>query len=184
MRGEIISREYDRMVFVSDNNGKEFACYAQNGEDFEDRKKVDDKQKELCLDTSHVPGAYLPDPELVGRANFGFVSKYLKKSPVPTGQTQFMFQTADLNFHSDNYKWLIVNKGGDRAQYKGEGTINGLLDENGNLYKFMIWAVDGEPDAFRIKIWSEDEFGIETDVYDNGFDQEINGGQIVIHTKK
>ncbi len=56
MRREIISREYDRMVFVSDNNGKEFACYGQNGEYFEDRKELDDKQKELCLDTSHVLG--------------------------------------------------------------------------------------------------------------------------------
>ncbi len=40
MRGEIISREYNKMIFISDENGKE----------------LDDKQKELCLDTSHVPG--------------------------------------------------------------------------------------------------------------------------------
>jgi len=29
MEGEIISREYDRMVFLSDNNGKEFGCYVE-----------------------------------------------------------------------------------------------------------------------------------------------------------
>jgi len=51
-------------------------------------------------------------------------------------------------------------------------------------YKFMLWAGDKEPDTFRIKIWEEDEFGVETVVYDNGFNQEIAGGSIVIHTKK
>jgi len=28
MRGEIISKEYQGMVFVHDRNGKEYACYA------------------------------------------------------------------------------------------------------------------------------------------------------------
>ena len=140
-------------------------------------------------------GAYLPDPMLTGKANFGFVSKYLKKFPVPTGQTEFMFQAAGLDFHSDSYQWLFVNKDGDRTQYKGEGTINGLLDPNGNLYKFMLWAVDGEQDAFRIKIWIEgdavEEPAIETVVYDNGFEgsgyedgQPISGGSIIVHTSK
>ena len=134
-------------------------------------------------------GAYTPDniddEDFVGKANFGFVSKYLKKSPVPTGQTEFMFQAAGLNFHSDSYQWLLVNKAGDRAQYKGEGTINGLLDPNENFYKFMLWAVDSEPDAFRIKIWEEDEVTAEeTVIYDNGFDQAIAGGSIVIHVTK
>ena len=46
----------------------------------------------------------------------------------------------------------------------------------------MLWAGD-EPDTFRIKIWTEDEGGVETDVYDNGFDQLIAGGSILIHTK-
>jgi hypothetical protein len=47
----------------------------------------------------------------------------------------------------------------------------------------MLWAEDGEPDTFRIKIWEEDSLGIETVIYDNGFDQAIGGGSIVIHTK-
>jgi hypothetical protein len=40
------------------------------------------------------------------------------------------------------------------------------------------------PDTFRIKIWEADEFENETVIYDNGFDQEIGGGSIVIHVKK
>jgi len=77
----------------------------------------------------------------------------------------------------------VVNQGGTNAQFRGSGTVNGALDLNGNPYKFMLWAGDGSPDTFRIKIWSELD-GVETVVYDNGFDQEIGGGSIVIHTKK
>lgn len=118
---------------------------------------------------------------IIGKANFGFVSKYKKGVDVPTGRTEFQFHVADLNFHSDNYDWLLVTGGGDTARFKGEGTINGANDENGNPYKFMIWAKD-DPDTFRIRIWSEDDFGVETDVYDNGFDQAISGGSIIIHS--
>jgi hypothetical protein len=48
----------------------------------------------------------------------------------------------------------------------------------------MLWAGDDAPDTFRIRIWTEDQAGVETDVYDNGSDQAIGGGSIVIHTKK
>lgn len=123
-------------------------------------------------------GAYKADPSLTGKANFGFVSKYKKGATVPTGQTQFLFQVADLNFHSNSYQWLVVTRGGTRAQFKGSGTINGMGD-----YKFMLWASDDEPDTFRIKIWEEDEYNAETVIYDNGFNQEIGGGSITIHTK-
>jgi hypothetical protein len=50
----------------------------------------------------------------------------------------------------------------------------------------MLWAKDDDPgygDTFRIRIWEEDNVGNETDVYDNGFDQAIGGGSIVVHTK-
>ena len=114
----------------------------------------------------------------VGKANFGFVSKYKKGASVPTGNTEFVFKAADLNFHSDNYQWLVVS-GSDYARFKGTGTINGEGD-----YKFMLWAGDDEPDTFRIKIWEEDEYDTETVIYDNGMDQAIAGGSIVIHTKK
>ncbi len=120
-------------------------------------------------------GAYVAEPTLAGRANFGFISKYKKGASVPDGQTEFLFQTADLDFHSNGYDWLKVNQGGTNAQYKGSGTINGEGD-----YKFMLWAGDNDPDTFRIKIW---ETATEVVVYDNGSDQAISGGSIVIHTK-
>jgi hypothetical protein len=122
-------------------------------------------------------GAYQPDPDLAGKATFGFVSKYKKGATTPTGSTEFQFHAADLNFHSSGYQWCLFT-GSNFAKFKGVGTINGKGD-----YKFMIWAGDGEPDTFRIKIW-EDESGGETIIYDNGANQGIGGGSIVVHTNK
>jgi hypothetical protein len=53
MRGENISKEYQRMVWVKDENGKEFVCYA------DDLKKLDElseEEKKNCLDESQVLG--------------------------------------------------------------------------------------------------------------------------------
>lgn len=131
-------------------------------------------------------GAYVADPALTGKANFGFVSKYKKGANVPTGQTEFHFKAGDLNFHSSSYEWLVV-AGQDKAKYKGTGTING----SGN-YGFMLTAVDNgnRGDTFRIKLWNKDNG--DTVVYDNqnhaGDDDYdgtvIGGGNIVVHTGK
>lgn len=119
-------------------------------------------------------GAFKADELLTGKATFGFVSKYKKGASVPTGNTEFQFKAGDLNFHSESYEWLVVNQDGTNAQFTGEGTINGA-----GTYKFMLWAGDNNPDTFRIRI-TEVGGGV---VYDNGIDQPINGGSIVIHTK-
>jgi uncharacterized delta-60 repeat protein len=130
-------------------------------------------------------GAYPANPSLVGKANFGFISKYQKGATTPTGQTEFQFKVADLNFHSSSYEWLVV--AGARAQYKGTGTINGQ-----GSYGFMLTANDGQVnggggvDKFRIKIWDKNNSGAV--VYDNqiGSDDDampstvLGGGQIVI----
>ncbi|MBT5774195.1 MAG: hypothetical protein HOH95_07445 [Dehalococcoidia bacterium] len=134
-------------------------------------------------------GAYTPedasDTDVVGRATFGFVSRYRRGATVPSGNTDFRFRAADFNFHSEDYQWLVV--GGARAQFKGTGVINGAGD-----YGFLLTAVDGDlpggggVERFRIKIWD-----VATDivVYDNqaGSDDgtplatAIGGGSIVIH---
>ncbi len=56
MRGELISREYNSMKFVKDNNGKEFVCYAQDVENVKDGQPLSDEQKARCLDTNQVLG--------------------------------------------------------------------------------------------------------------------------------
>ncbi len=132
-------------------------------------------------------GAYALDPSLTGKATFGFVSQYKKGANVPTGNTQFQFHAAGLDFKSTSYDWLVV--AGSKAQYKGTGTINGT----GN-YRFMLTAIDGnelgggKPDTFRIRIW---EVGSGDLVYDNqlGADENadpttvLGGGSIVVHKK-
>jgi hypothetical protein len=133
-------------------------------------------------------GALVTDPSLTGEANFGFVSKYKKGQSTPDGNTQFQFKAGDLNFHSDNYQWLVV--AGARAQFKGTGTING---EGG--YGFMLTAIDADltpstdMDLFRIKIWDIDT---EEVIYDNQIGEAedadpmtaLDGGAIVIHNAK
>ena len=132
-------------------------------------------------------GAYLANPALTGKANFGFVSKYLKGANVPTGNTEFQFKAAGLNFHSTSYDWLVV--AGAKAQYKGSGKINGAGD-----YAFMLTATDGQQpggggtDKFRIKIWDKatgqvlyDNKRGGSDDIDKADPQAISGGSIVIH---
>jgi hypothetical protein len=132
-------------------------------------------------------GAYVGDPVLSGKANFGFVSKYQKGATVPSGNTEFQFHAGNLNFHSSTYEWLVV--AGARAQFKGSGTIN-----NAGNYGFLLTAIDGQvsggggADKFRIKIWNKSNG--DATVYDNqlgatdGSDPTttLGGGSIVIHT--
>jgi hypothetical protein len=112
------------------------------------------------------------------------MAKYQKGASLPTGNTAFKFDVAGMEFASQSYEWLVVNQGGTNAQFKGSGLINGAADPNGQAYKFMLWAGDGSPDTFRIRIWWENAAGVETDVYDNGVALPIGAGNIVIHSGK
>jgi branched-chain amino acid transport system substrate-binding protein len=130
-------------------------------------------------------GAYTADPSLTGKATFGFVSKYKKGATVPTGNTEFQFKMAGLNFSSTSYDWLVL--AGAKAQYKGTGTINGA-----GSYRFMLTAIDGQVnggggvDKFRIRIW---DLATGQAIYDNQQGASdvalpttaIQGGSIVIH---
>ncbi len=53
MRGEILSKEYQKMVFVKDETGKEYACYLG---DLKDKDHLTAEEKARCLDTSQVVG--------------------------------------------------------------------------------------------------------------------------------
>ena len=119
------------------------------------------------------------------KATFGFVSKHKPGATTPSGNTEFDFRAGGFNFKSTLYHWLVV--GGGKAQYKGEGVVNG-----GGDFGFLLTAIDGAsrngggPDQFRIKVWNK--VNGET-VYDNrrgaGEDSDdattLGGGSIVIH---
>ncbi|MCL6261446.1 T9SS type A sorting domain-containing protein, partial [Aquiflexum sp. TKW24L] len=139
-------------------------------------------------------GAYAADESLVGKANFGFVSRYKKGSSQVDGNTEFQFHAGDLNFKSTMHESGSLVISGRRATYRGTGTING---QSG--FKFVVVAIDGNwngqsnPDAFRIKISTTSDLII----YDNQMGSDENtenatilgnngtgGGSIVIHEVK
>jgi len=121
----------------------------------------------------------------VGKATFGFVSKYItqkdKTTPVLTGNTEFQFHAGNVNFKSTNYEWLVVSQNGTRAQYKGTGAMNGVPG-----YGFLLTALES-PDRFRMKIWNATET-----IYDNQWEKAdsgndatlLGGGSIIIHVPK
>ncbi|NGY38052.1 T9SS type A sorting domain-containing protein, partial [Flavobacterium sp. XN-5] len=133
-------------------------------------------------------GAYIANPSLIGKANFGFNAKYKKGNNQVEGNTEFQFKAGDLNFKSTLHESGSLVISGKKATYRGDGTINGV-----GGFKFTLAAIDGDwnngiaPDQFRIKIWGNN--GV---VYDNGlgaYDNSdastvLGGGSIVIHEVK
>lgn len=128
-------------------------------------------------------GAYSPNPYVSGKANFGFNARYKKDTSIPTGQTQFRFAEASLDFHSTAYEWLVI--AGARAQYKGVGVIN----SEGN-YGFIVTVIDGDIDGvvdrIRIKIWDSASGDVIYDSQIGAPDQAdpeliIAGGSITVH---
>jgi len=56
MRGEIISKEYQKMVFVHDKDGKEYACYVDDLKSIKRGKDLTDDERKKCTDLSTVVG--------------------------------------------------------------------------------------------------------------------------------
>ena len=176
---------YRVSLFVTDKDGATGS--ASTVGDLEDLVVVFDPSAGFVTGSGWIispPGAYVPSPDLTGKATFGFVSKYRKGATVPSGETEFQFKAAGLNFHSTAFEWMVV--AGARAQYKGNGTINGAGD-----YAFVLTAIDGglaggKQDKFRIRIWDRVGGGLIYDNQSGASDADepttvISGGDIVIH---
>ncbi len=57
MRGDIISNEYKKMVWVHDKDGKEYACYADDLKGkIKKKEDLSDEEKEKCMDLNEVIG--------------------------------------------------------------------------------------------------------------------------------
>lgn len=56
MRGELISKEYQKMVFIDDVDGKEYSCYQKDVSNFDEKKGLSSEQKKKCTDLSLVLG--------------------------------------------------------------------------------------------------------------------------------
>jgi hypothetical protein len=112
------------------------------------------------------------DPVL--RASFSLVAQPGQGGAPPRGNTTFILAARDLSFRSVRYDELVV--GGGDAYLRGVGMVNGRGE-----YGFEVWAEDGDPDTFRIRITGEDVHGDPIVVYDSGAGQAIAGGNISVH---
>ncbi len=56
MRGELISKEYQKMVFINDKDGKEYSCYADDVKSLSQNQALSEEQKSKCTDLSMVLG--------------------------------------------------------------------------------------------------------------------------------
>lgn len=130
-------------------------------------------------------GSYKENPKLSGKVTFGFVSKYNQWSSEPNGDTEFQFQTGNINFHGSNYEWLVISD--NKAQCKGVGTINGEGE-----YDFMLTAVDGQfksqhgADKIRFQVWEHTTGKIIYDTQPGDDDNAdptttLQNGSIIIH---
>ncbi len=108
-------------------------------------------------------GALAARPDIAGRASFAFRASERPDGRPPTGRATFELPAAGLRFTTTEHAWLVV--AGNRATFRGRGTINGAGD-----YGLLVTAIDGDadgaglPDRIRVRIadWSS-----ELLVYDN-----------------
>lgn len=53
MKGTIISKEFQKIEWLQDKNGKQYACYC---DDVKDKDNITAQEKQKCLDLSLVAG--------------------------------------------------------------------------------------------------------------------------------
>jgi hypothetical protein len=56
MRGETISKEYQKLVWVQGKDGKEYACYIDDVKNIKRKEDLTEEEKAKCLDISQVVG--------------------------------------------------------------------------------------------------------------------------------
>ena len=56
MNGETISKEFQKMVWVQDKNGKEYACYIDDLKSIKKKEDLTEEEKAKCTDLSTVLG--------------------------------------------------------------------------------------------------------------------------------
>jgi len=56
MKGEIISKEFQKMVWVQDKDGKEYACYIEDLGQIKKKEDMTEEEQKQCMDLSTVLG--------------------------------------------------------------------------------------------------------------------------------
>lgn len=56
MKGEIISEEFKKMVWVHDKEGKQYACYIDDPKQIKRKEDLTKEEQEKCMDLNVVLG--------------------------------------------------------------------------------------------------------------------------------
>jgi len=56
MKGEVISKEFQKMVWVHDKDGKEYACYLDSPKNIKKKEDLSEEEKAKCVDLNTVLG--------------------------------------------------------------------------------------------------------------------------------
>jgi hypothetical protein len=56
MKGKTISKEFQKMVWVQDKDGKEYACYIDDLKQIKKKEDLTEEEKAKCMDLSLVLG--------------------------------------------------------------------------------------------------------------------------------
>ena len=97
-------------------------------------------------------GAYTPndsgDTDFTGDAHAGFNVQYTHPTDTtPSGNADFRFSAADVDFQASGFSWLVISGDLTQAYFRGTGTVNGV-----GGYDFLISVIDGSPDMLRIQV--------------------------------
>lgn len=56
MKGQIISQEFNKMVWVQDNTGAEYACYTDQDRDVKSKDDLSRQEQKSCMNLNAVLG--------------------------------------------------------------------------------------------------------------------------------
>ncbi len=56
MKGQIISQEFNKMVWVQDNKGAQYACYIDQDRDIKSKEDLSQHEQQSCMNLNAVLG--------------------------------------------------------------------------------------------------------------------------------
>ena len=59
MKGEVISKEFQKMVWVQDKDGKEYACYIDDLKQIKKKEDLSEEEKAKCMIAGNIQFRHL-----------------------------------------------------------------------------------------------------------------------------
>lgn len=146
---------YRLQMNITDQN--KLVSYCNTNEDLEEIVVIYDPNGGYAFgggSFNSPAGALLSNPDVTGKASYGFTVTYFKGATLPKGETQFQFKVGDFEFNALNFDYLSV--AGAKAVFAGSGKIIG--GQSG--VNFTMYVIDGALDGtgvdkVRLKIYNK-----------------------------